>query len=135
MLFKTIKNTTTTITVLAILFVCAAVIVFSIQEHEKLYLETTKSDLAGLSENMASDFVPLLATEPDTFEMSTLLLRLERYDNVKFAVVFDEKWLQQVSYIGRAFDTTGSGIDIEPKDLINRPWGVQVEKNVMKVYL
>jgi diguanylate cyclase (GGDEF)-like protein len=129
MIFKTIKNTTTTLTVIAICFVCTAVLIFSIQEHEKLYLESVTNDLDGLSENMASDFVSLLAAEPDTFEISTLLLRLERYDNVKFAVVYDEEWQLQDTYFGDAFDTTSSDIDIQVNDLKKHPLGVQVEKD------
>tara|TARA_R110002167_G_scaffold18873_7_gene70189 strand:- start:370 stop:1104 length:735 start_codon:yes stop_codon:yes gene_type:complete len=129
MLFKTIKNTTTTLTVLAICLVCTAVLVFAIQEHEKLYLESVKSDLNGLSDNMANDLVPLLASEPDTFEISTLLLRLERYDNVKFAVVFDTQWQQQDVYFGDAFDTTSSGPNIQVNELKKLPWGVQVEED------
>lgn len=129
MLFKTIKNTTTTLTVLAICFVCTAVLIFSIQEHENLYRESVKSDLDGLSENMASDLVPLLAIAPDTFEISTLLLRLERYENVKFAVVFDKEWQQQEIYYGNAFDNTNSDLDIEISDLKNRPLGVLIEKD------
>jgi diguanylate cyclase (GGDEF)-like protein len=129
MIFKTIKNTTTTFTLLAICLVCAAVLIFSIQEHEKLYLESVRNDLDGLSENMASDFLPLLASEPETFEISRLLLRLERYNNVKFSVVFDEKWQQQDVYFGDAFDTDIADIDIQINELKKRPWGVQVEND------
>ena len=129
MLFKTIKNTTTTLTVIAICLVCTAVLTFSIQEHESLYLESVRSDLDGLSANMASDLVPLLAISPDTFEISTLLLRLERYSNVKFAVVFDEKWRQQDVYIGDVFDTNNLGVDSQINELKKRPLGVQVSND------
>jgi diguanylate cyclase (GGDEF)-like protein len=129
MLLKTIKNTTTTLTVIAICLVCTAVLTFSIQEHENLYLESVRSDLDGLSANMASDLVPLLASDPDPFEISTLLLRLERYDNVKFAVVFDEEWQQHDVYFGDAFDSTNLGIDIQIKNLKKNLWGVHVDKD------
>lgn len=129
MLFKTIKNTTTTLSVIAIFLVFTTVLIFSIQEHEKLYLESVRSDLDGLSANMASDLLPVLATNSDTFEISTLLLRLERYNNVKFAVVFDEKWQQLDVYFGDKFDTTSSGIDLQINQLRQQqPWGVQVER-------
>lgn len=126
---KTIKNTTTAITVIAIGVVSAAVLLFSIQEHENLYRESVTSDLDGLSENMASDFVPLLASEPDSFGISTTLLRLEQYDNVKFAIVFDEEWQQQDAYFGDAFDATRTEPDIQVSDLKTQPWGVRVEEN------
>jgi diguanylate cyclase (GGDEF)-like protein len=129
MLFKTIKNTTTTLSVIAIFLVFSAVLIFSIQEHENLYLESVRSDLDGLSANMASDLVPVLAADPDPFEILTLLLRLERYNNVKFAVVFDDEWLQKDVYFGDKFDNFSSGIDLQTTDLRKRSWGVQVEKN------
>ena len=129
MLFKTIKHTITAFTVTAICIVCTAVLVFSIQEHENLYRESVKNDLDGLSENMASDLVSLLASNHDSFEISTLLLRLERYKHVKFAAVFDEQWQQQEVYFGDAFDTHAAGLDIQVDELKKQPRGVRVEKN------
>jgi diguanylate cyclase (GGDEF)-like protein len=129
MLIKTIKNTTTTLTVIAILLACSAVLVFALQEHENLYLESVRSDLDGLSENMANDLVPLLVTNSDTFDISTLLLRLERYNHVKFAVVFDETWQQRDVYFGDAFDKTQLGFKVKRNDLKKQALGVQVNKN------
>lgn len=129
MLFKTIKNTTTTLTVIAILLACSAVLVFALQEHENLYLESVRSDLDGLSENMANDLVPLLVTNSDTFEISTLLLRLERYNHVKFAVVFDETWQQRDVYFGDAFDKAQLGFKVKRNDLKKQALGVQVNNN------
>ncbi|MGS2719399.1 putative bifunctional diguanylate cyclase/phosphodiesterase [Paraglaciecola aestuariivivens] len=103
MLFKTIKNTITSLTAFSILLVCSAVLYFSIQEHENLYRESAKSDLDGLSENMASDLVPFLASTPDSFEISTLLLRLDNYENVKFSVVFNQNWHPIEIYYGNTF--------------------------------
>ncbi|MEP0357478.1 EAL domain-containing protein [Paraglaciecola sp.] len=103
MLFNTIKNTTSSISVIAICFVSLAILYFSIQEHEKLYFESVKGDLDALSENMSSDLVPLLAEQPDEFELATMLLRLDRYDNVKYAFIYDNSWLPLQSYQGKAF--------------------------------
>ncbi|MEP1383516.1 MAG: EAL domain-containing protein [Paraglaciecola sp.] len=103
MLFNTIKNTTSSISVIAICFVSLAILYFSIQEHEKLYFESVKGDLDALSENMSSDLVPLLAVQPDEFELATMLLRLDPYDNVKYAFIYDDKWLPLQSYHGKAF--------------------------------
>ena len=129
-LFKTIKNTTTTLTVIAICLVCTAVLTFSIQEHENLYFDSVKSDLDGLSENMASDLVPLLAKNQDTFEIPTLLSRLESYKNVKFSVVFDKQWQQKNVYYGNAFNIDSAGLNnIKISVLKTWPLGVLIEKD------
>ena len=78
------------LTVSAILIASFSVLTFSVSEHETLYRETVKSDLDGLSENMANDLVAIMASEPDPFELTTLLLRLDRYSNVKYAKIFDK---------------------------------------------
>ena len=117
MLFRTIKNTTTMLTVVAICLVCTAVLVFSIEEYESLYLESTLGDLDGLSENMASDLVSLMATDPDTFEITTTLLRLDRYENVKYAVVFDQHWQQLNVYFGSTFTPQNFELDIQLETL------------------
>lgn len=129
MALKSIKNTTIVITAIGISLVGTAVLFFSIQEHENLYRESVANDLNGLSENMASDLVPLLASEPDSFEISKTLLRLELYENVKFAVVFDSEWIQQDLYIGGSFDTTASQLSAELNKLKNTARGVRVEND------
>ena len=103
MLFKTIKNTTSSIAVLAICLVSLTVLTVALQEHEKLYFEFVKGDLDALAENMSSDLIPLLALEPDEFELTSMLLRLDRYDNVKFAIIYDNKRQPLQSYHGKSF--------------------------------
>jgi len=129
MLFRTIKNTTTTLTVIAICLVCTAVLIFSIQEHENLYRESVRSDLDGLSENMANDLVLLLSADHDSAEISTFLLRLKMFRNVKFAALFDGEWQQQEVYLGDAFDEASTGLNIQVDNLKKRPWGVLIEKD------
>ncbi|MBJ2136530.1 EAL domain-containing protein [Paraglaciecola chathamensis] len=127
MLFKSIKSTTTMLTVVAISLVCAAVVVFSIEEYERLYLETTSSDLDGLSENMANDLVSLIASEPDVFEVTTTLLRLDRYENVKYAVVYDDQWQRINVYFGPLFEPDDFEGDVQLSELQRREFGVAVK--------
>ncbi|WP_339770630.1 EAL domain-containing protein [uncultured Paraglaciecola sp.] len=127
MLFRTIKNTTTTLTVVAICLVCAAVLVSSVEEYEKLYLESTRGDLEGLSENLANDLVSLITTEPDTFEVTATLLRLDRYENVKYAVVYDSHWQRLNMYFGPLFTPSASEINIDLDRLKLSPLGVRVK--------
>ncbi|XQW83851.1 EAL domain-containing protein [Thalassotalea piscium] len=113
MLFKSIRNTTAFITTLAICVVSLSVLIFSLQEHEQLYLASVKGDLDALSENMSSDLVPMLAIEPDEFELATMLLRLDRYENVKFAIIYDKNWQALQSYQGKSFSTQTSITDYQ----------------------
>lgn len=103
MLFKTIKNTTASIAALAICIVSITILTFALQEHEKLYFEFVKGDIDALSENMSIDLVPLLAYQPDEFELTTMLLRLDRYDNVKFAIIYDKDGHPLQRYHGKSF--------------------------------
>ena len=102
MLFSSIRTTLIVFTVTAILIASFSVLTFSIIEHENLYREAVKSDLDGLSANMANDLVPLINRQPDPFELAALLLHLERYDNVKYAKIFDREFTPLQSYYGRA---------------------------------
>ena len=115
------------LTVVAISLVCAAVVVFSIEEYERLYLETTSSDLDGLSENMANDLVSLIASEPDVFEVTTTLLRLDRYENVKYAVVYDDQWQRINVYFGPLFEPDDFEGDVQLSELQRREFGVSVK--------
>ncbi|ABG42613.1 diguanylate cyclase/phosphodiesterase [Paraglaciecola sp. T6c] len=127
MLFRTIKNTTTMLTVVAIVIVCAAVVASSVEEYEQLYLEATRADLDGLSENLASDLVPLIASDPDIFEVTTTLLRLDRYENVKYAVVFDENWQRINVYFGSMSVPEELDSAINTNELRLQPHGVYVK--------
>ena len=104
MLFSSIRTTLIVFTVTAILIASFSVLTFSIIEHENLYREAVKSDLNGLSTNMANDLVALMRQQPDPFELAALLLRLERYDNVKYAKIFDRELTPLQRYRGRAAD-------------------------------
>ena len=102
MLFSSIRTTLIVLTVTAILIASFSVLTFSIIEHENLYREAVKSDLNGLSANMADDLVALMIHQPDSFELSALLLRLDRYDNVKYAKIFDRELTPLQRYYGLA---------------------------------
>jgi len=107
MLFKTIRSTLTAFNGLAIVVLCAAVLSFSIFVHEDLYSEAVTDNLDGLSNNMAQDLFSILGSpEIDRVSISAMLLRLEEYENVQLAAVFDENYKQLDIYAGRALPTT-----------------------------
>ena len=115
MLFSSIRRALTVLTVSAILIVSFSVLAFSVIQYENLYRETIKSDLYGLSGNMAEDLVALMAGEPDPFELAILLSRLDRYANVKYAKIFDPGYTLLQHYYGREVTRHGqkSSLDRE----------------------
>lgn len=102
MLFSSIKTSLIILTVTAILVASISVLMFSISEHENLYSEAVTSDLNGLSENMSNDLIPLMVDKIDPFDLATMLLRLDRYINVKHANVYDNEFNLLQKYQGRA---------------------------------
>lgn len=95
------RTALTVLTISAILTVGFSVLAFSVIQYENLYRKTIESDLYALSGNMAEDLVALMASEPDPFELATLLSRLDRYENVKYAKIFDAGHTFLQSYYGR----------------------------------
>lgn len=127
MLLRSIKSTLTVLTMLAIVIVSVAVLYLSISEHQNLYREAVKGDLDGLSENMSHDLVPLLANEPDSFDLTTLLLRLDRYENVKYAVIYNADWQQLQIYVGKSvFAEQTSSVPFAPAQIEAMPSGVVI---------
>lgn len=102
MFFNSIKTTLITLTVSAILVASTLVLFFSIVEHEKLYKEVVRSDLDGLSENLSNDLVTLMTHGSEGFEIASLLLRLDRYENVMYAEIYDPNFQLLKKYFGRA---------------------------------
>ena len=105
---KTIKVPLMLIVFVAILFVSVFSIVISMIEHENLYRESVKQDLDGLSENLSNDLVTVLAAADNEIDLTTLLLRLDRYENVKFAHIFSVNNQLLSSYFGKQADLQNS---------------------------
>jgi len=118
------------IVVIAILFVSFFSIFISINEHEKLYREAVKQDLHGLSENLSNDLVMLLANAANDIELDTILLRLDRYENVKFAYIFDVSGRLLSSYMGPSVDPDSMQKSPNLNDYLqNYTLGMVVEKS------
>ena len=101
-MFSSIKTILIALMISAILIVSVSVLIFAVSEHETLYLEAVESDLDALSTNMADDIVGLMAKDPDPFELAIPLLRLDRYDNVKYASILDAEGKLLQGYYGQA---------------------------------
>ncbi|GAA0856438.1 putative bifunctional diguanylate cyclase/phosphodiesterase [Aliiglaciecola litoralis] len=128
-MLKTIKTPLTVLTILAILCVSVFTIVISIKEHENLYRESVTKDLDGLSENLSNDLVTLIANETSDFELLTVLLRLDRYANVKYAGVYAEQGTKLTSYIGNAQGDLGGWEKLTLTQLRDKyPLGMSIDK-------
>jgi len=102
-MLKTIKSTLSTVSSVAIIIVSLSVLALSIKVHEQLYLESVTGDLNALSENMANDLVPFLTSDaPDLFGITTTLLGLDTYNNVKYAIVFDNNNELVTTHVGKS---------------------------------
>lgn len=127
-----IKSLRTEIAILAftsILSVGALILWFAIDSYENLYQQTASNDLNGLSENLAVELIASV-DEQDNFNSDTTLLQLEQYENVRFAVVFDESGNVLNFYLGNALRRNKTPDEmmalprIEYQDYIQYPLGI-----------
>jgi diguanylate cyclase (GGDEF)-like protein len=98
-MFRSIKTTLISLTVFAIVGAGAAVLSLSVFEHENFYRESVKNDLDAISEDMASELLPLIADKPALYNLTHFLSRLDKYKYVQYAIVFDTNWQQLEMYI------------------------------------
>jgi len=82
----------------------SSIFYLSLEEHEDLYQKQVKNDLTALSVNLSDDLVKLMAGDIDQFELATLLLRLDKYDNIRVAKIFDPNWQLIEQYYGEETD-------------------------------
>jgi diguanylate cyclase (GGDEF)-like protein len=136
MIFKTIRSTLTAFNSLAIAVLCTAVLSFSIFIHEDLYREAVTGDLDGLSNNMAYDLFGIINEENrDMVSISTMLLRLEEYENVKYAVVFDRNHNQLATYAGKTLQVGDNlNIQVDLKQLSNFELGMSTKDGELISY-
>lgn len=101
MLIKSLRTEIAILAFTSILSVGTLILWFAIDSYETLYQQTASNDLNGLSENVAIDLIASI-DEQDDFKIASTLLQLEQYDNVRFAVVFDENGTVLNDYLGNA---------------------------------
>ncbi|REL25473.1 EAL domain-containing protein [Thalassotalea euphylliae] len=128
-MFNSLRTSITGTAVLAIFIVSTCVLYFSILAYKSLYADSAIKHLDALSENLASDLIPNLVDESDLFAVSSQLLRLEQYTEIKFAGVYDKEYQLLQPYFGDANKASSAGSD-EPsfsleraQQLLNFPFG------------
>ncbi|GGF71431.1 putative bifunctional diguanylate cyclase/phosphodiesterase [Alteromonas lipolytica] len=101
-MFSSIRTTMAVILSLVVMTSSAWVLWLAVAEHEELFLEAQKNNLFALTRNMANDLVPYMEREErDNFALSIVLLRLEPYNNVINATIYDNEFNPVENYFGR----------------------------------
>ncbi len=103
--FANLRRSITIIAILSITAIAAASIYFSVREYQRLYTESAGRDLDALAANLSSDLIPILAGDSDFFEATNILLRLDQYQNTRFAAVMDANRKPVAQYIGTSLTT------------------------------
>jgi len=101
-ILNSLRGTIMAIAVAAIILASTTTVVLSGLEYRDLYRESAAESLRALTENLSSDLIPLLANEPDLFDITNLLLRLDQYRHIRFAVVLDTQGRPLTQYVGSA---------------------------------
>ncbi|MEM0912196.1 MAG: diguanylate cyclase, partial [Pseudomonadota bacterium] len=99
-MFKSLRASIVTITAFAIVLVSTVLLWIATNVYESLYSRSAVDDLDALSDNLAIDLIPYMASDKDIFAISNQLLRLDKYDNVEYAAVFDENRTLILPYVG-----------------------------------
>lgn len=98
-MFRSIRNKLIAITVLAIIACASLVFFLSIREHEKLYLQSVEKNLDAMSLNLADDLLRVMSEDANFFALTTELLSLDRYEDIKFVNVFSSDWKLIQNYV------------------------------------
>lgn len=90
----------TTITSIAV--VSTLIISLSIYVYEKLYIEFIATEVEALAQNMAIDLLDYIDEPAGQFNQTQILLRLEEYEYVETANLYDDESNLLNSYVGAA---------------------------------
>ncbi|MDP2562824.1 EAL domain-containing protein [Psychrobium sp. 1_MG-2023] len=93
MAFKLSFNKKLLLLTSSIVVFCALILMgLTLKQYAKLYQDNARSDLEALSFNSAQELVQHMARLPvDDLGATTLLLKFERYKNIKLAQVYDNE--------------------------------------------
>lgn len=100
MIRNSLRGTIMAIAIAAIIVASTTTVVLSSIEYRELYRESAAEGLRAVAENLSSDLIPLLAGEPDPFDITNLLLRLDQYRHIRFAVILDREGTVLTQYVG-----------------------------------
>lgn len=117
MFLNSLRSQLLTLSIAAILATSILLVIFAMQAYQDLYRQGASDDLNGLSENLSIDLMVMMSDEPDIFNIANLLLKLDQYENVRVAAVFDENLKVIQPYFGKVItEQVNSGNLIEQVD-------------------
>ena len=128
-MFSSIRTVMAVILSIVVMTSSTWVLWLAVAEHEELFLESQKNNLFALTRNMANDLVPYMEqTERDSFALNIVLLRLEPYNNVINATIYDNEYNQVEHYVGRGARRTEQGLQEPPIDPSDYELGISIEQ-------
>jgi len=120
-----------------VVFLCALAITFlTLYQHQKLYKEELATNLYALSSNLSDELFPYLASnEPELIGLTTTLLKLERYQQIKYGLILDKSNNIVTQYLNPKFKTTPNQLAQMnwPKILKNN--GLTAQSSLMEIHL
>lgn len=128
-MFRSIKTPLIALTLLSLLVVTVAVSMIAFSEYE----ESAKEGVDAMSQNLSDDLLGMLSGQPDEFELTTLLLRLDRVESVKNAFIFNKDWSLLSSYQGQAGDDLPLNIQDVTKRVRDMPLGLSNQDDELVV--
>lgn len=96
-----------------VVFLCALAITFlTLYQHQKLYKEALATNLYALSSNLSDELFPYLTSnEPELIGLTTTLLKLERYQQIKYGLILDKSNKIVTQYLNPKFQTTANHLE------------------------
>ncbi|MFW8590268.1 EAL domain-containing protein [Glaciecola sp. 2405UD65-10] len=112
MFLNSLRSQLLTLSIAAILATSILLVIFAMQAYQDLYRQGASDDLNGLSENLSIDLMVMMSDEPDIFNIANLLLKLDQYENVRVAAVFDENLNVVQPYFGKVITSRENSGDL-----------------------
>jgi hypothetical protein len=104
---KSLRSEISFNTIASIAVVSALIIGFSIVVYEKLYVEFVSAEVDAIAENLSIDLLGSMNKPAGSFEQTQTLLRLDEYEYVQSAEIFNTENELLASYSSQAALTQG----------------------------
>lgn len=135
---KSLRSHIAVITLVSISLISGLVIWVSLQVYEGLYEDFVSEQLTSLTDNIAVDLLPYMNEEPDNFSIVSILLRLDEYENVEYAQVYNAQGALISSYAGQStphlqLEKTSYHIIDSQKDRFELDYGIKIEDGHIQI--
>ena len=114
---KSLRSEIAAIALVSIAVISTLIIWISLVVYESLYEDFVSKELQAMSSNLANDLLPYVTDPADSFTIINILLRLDEYENVEYARVYNEQGAVLNAYVGKAFLTHNNDSDKHKEQL------------------